>query len=85
VVSPEIIDAVYSKRKAFTLLVEKIGSKLIIKSETPYPDERGGYGRGSYCVECSGYEYLHDGLFSHGELYSGRLYSVSHEVDCVHL
>lgn len=68
-----------------TLNAAEIISGKSLKFETPYPDERGGYGRGSYCVECSGCEYLHDGLFSCGELYSGRLYSISHEVDCVHL
>jgi len=89
VVSPEISDAFYSKRKAFTLLVEKIGPKLIIKTETTYEEDRGGYGRGlddvltmssNRRVDISTMDYFRVVSYTLG----GMKFLVSHEVDCVH-
>jgi hypothetical protein len=89
VVSPEVSDAYYSKRKAFTLLVEKNGRKLILKTETNYPEGRGGLGQGFedvmttpsvLGVDISGMDYFRVVSYTLG----GMRFLTSHEVDCVH-
>mmetsp|Transcript_19692 Transcript_19692/g.26991 ORF Transcript_19692/g.26991 Transcript_19692/m.26991 type:complete len:450 (+) Transcript_19692:1312-2661(+) len=89
IVSPQVIGAFYSKRKAFQLLVEKIGTKLIIKTETVYPEERGGFGRGfddamttpsNRRVNISDMDYFRVVSYTLG----GMNFLISHEVDCVH-
>jgi hypothetical protein len=89
VVSPEISDAFYSRRKPFILLVEKIGRKLILKTETNYPEERGGFGQGfddavttpsARGVDISGMDYFRVVSYTLGDM----RFLTSHEVDCVH-